>query len=436
MPPTDNTRKMAAKLLDRQAATVPDLPLATVTAVQPGAGTDGLDLVTVRYAGGDLQFPYMRHYTPVIGDVVALGRWGGQWHIVGCPGGFAPAVVVVNNGGGGSGPTPPPPTPPPVVTTDPFAYRNSLTYGTYEPDASTAGLLNDPNRPLTVYDGDYTVTSAGAVIKDLEIRGQVIIKAANVTVDNCWIRGGVAARTSSCGLVQCSTATYSAVIRDCLIEPQTPDYYTDGFQYCGYTALRCRVRSTVDGFGVFAKTSGGAMNVVIKGCWVENLSKFYPDASHTNGTHNDGIQLQGGNNATIVGNRIDGFLNPATGNTGGVDVNPDGSPKSPSCTQTTSAIMLNANTGPLTNVTISDNYLHGGILTINGLDTQFTTSGSLTGSIVRNQFGPDTGQYGAVSQYGRIGVQSPPSINIPTSGADVNVYISGGSVRVYRGPST
>ena len=86
-------RKLAQTLLAQAATDVPEWPIATVTYVQTGGGTDGIDLVTVRYAGADLQFPHMRHYTPVVGDVVALGRWGGQWHIIGAPAGFPPATA-------------------------------------------------------------------------------------------------------------------------------------------------------------------------------------------------------------------------------------------------------------------------------------------------------------------------------------------------------
>lgn len=84
----DGQRKLALAALDQRAATVPDLPVAEVTGVAVGAGTDGQDVVTVKYLGAYLQFSRLLTYTPVVGHVVALGRVGGNWTILGRPGGF------------------------------------------------------------------------------------------------------------------------------------------------------------------------------------------------------------------------------------------------------------------------------------------------------------------------------------------------------------
>lgn len=65
-------------------------PIAVVTAVTTGGGTDGVDLVTVTHDGATRQYPHLLQYTPVVGHVVALGRWGGTWIILGRPGGFPP----------------------------------------------------------------------------------------------------------------------------------------------------------------------------------------------------------------------------------------------------------------------------------------------------------------------------------------------------------
>lgn len=300
----------------------------------------------------------------------------------------------------------------PVGTVDPFTYRQSLTIGTYKPDASTCGLLNDPARPLTVFSGDYTASTAGASIKDLQINGRLIINADNVTVDNCWVRGPQTAWSGSdTGCVLVTSPTRNAVLRDCLIDPAVPAPRLDGIRYCGYTAIRCRIRNTTDGFGVF-NTSGGAMNVSILGSWVENMAKFYPDEGvHTNGTHNDAIQLQGGSTATITGNRLESVLSTTAGNTSGLDVTSSGTAKSPPCTVGNSVIQLNSNTGPLTDVTIDSNYMYGGIMGINGLNTSFNTPSNLTGLVVtNNRF--DHNQYQALSIDGRIGIQAPASVTL------------------------
>jgi hypothetical protein len=310
--------------------------------------------------------------------------------------------------------------------TSEFARREALVVGTYKPDATNTGLLGDPARPLTVVNGDYTASTAGAAIKDLEIRGRLIVTAANVTVDNCWVRGPATWPDADSGLVLCSNPSLNLVLRDCLLQPQTPDERIDGIRYNGYTAIRCRILQVVDGLAMFS-TSAGAVNAYAYGCWIGPLTKFYPDAVHTDGTHNDGVQLQGGSTAVIRGCRIDGTIDQTTGNTGGLNTNPGGAAKSPVCRQINAVIQLNANTGPLAGVTIEDNWLYGGILGINGLDSDFSTASNLTGLVIRrNRFGRD--QYNnTYATLGRIGIKAGPSITCPTSGADANVYEDDGT---------
>jgi hypothetical protein len=88
----DGRRRLAAHLLKPHTADIPDWPVATVTAITVGGGTDGLDLVTVNYAGSSLKLSHFTHYTPAVGHVVALGRSGGSWIILGRLGGFPPAT--------------------------------------------------------------------------------------------------------------------------------------------------------------------------------------------------------------------------------------------------------------------------------------------------------------------------------------------------------
>lgn len=88
MPVNSGAARFVRQQLDRAAARIPDLPIATVTAIATGAGTDNRDVVTVNYLGSSLPFPHMAHYTPVVGDVVCLVRVSGQWVIDGKPIGF------------------------------------------------------------------------------------------------------------------------------------------------------------------------------------------------------------------------------------------------------------------------------------------------------------------------------------------------------------
>jgi hypothetical protein len=53
------------------------------------------------------------------------------------------------------------------------------------PDAASTG----PTGPLTVHSGDLTITSAGAVVENKDIRGCVMVKAAGVVIRNSRVAG-------------------------------------------------------------------------------------------------------------------------------------------------------------------------------------------------------------------------------------------------------
>jgi len=56
--------------------------VGTVTDVAPGAAADSNALVTVTWRGASVQVPYGDHYTPAVGHVVLMARYGPQLAIV------------------------------------------------------------------------------------------------------------------------------------------------------------------------------------------------------------------------------------------------------------------------------------------------------------------------------------------------------------------
>ncbi|MBH1980095.1 hypothetical protein I8H89_01110 [Candidatus Saccharibacteria bacterium] len=307
--------------------------------------------------------------------------------------------------------------------------RDSLVPGTYKPNATNTGLLNDPARPMTVIDGNVIMTTNGQKLVDTIVNGFVEMRGVDQLVENCHIRGPVGQTVppgGSKGLIHCSSAgTLRATIKDTLIECQTPQYGWDAIQGHDYTALRVRTRRTTDGFGVFNATAPDTpVNVTILSCWVENMTKFYPDGgAHVDGTHNDCIQLQGGVGGIVIrGNLLQGVIDQNTGNTGGLNVDGTGTPLSPACHQTNSCIQLNRNVGELSGMVCEDNWMYGGQIAVNG--TAISTAVTL-GSFQRNKFDHD--QYFDVAQQGTnttqtIRIHPTPTCTIPASGANANVY--------------
>jgi hypothetical protein len=80
------TRAFVLAQIERDTRNRPtELPIATITAIAPGGGTDSQTLVTVDYQGASLALPHMDHYTPAVGARVALAKIGGVWTILGRP---------------------------------------------------------------------------------------------------------------------------------------------------------------------------------------------------------------------------------------------------------------------------------------------------------------------------------------------------------------
>ena len=97
--------------------------------------------------------------------------------------------------------------------------------------------------------GDQIITVPGTVIQNKEIFGNVLIRAANVTIKRSRIWGTSATPTVSGGIVNCgSSACLNAMIEDSTIRPQRFNYLLDGVQGHDYTVRRSDISGTVDGF--------------------------------------------------------------------------------------------------------------------------------------------------------------------------------------------
>ena len=172
-----------------------------------------------------------------------------------------------------------------------------------KPSSATTGV--PAGIRLTRHNGDIVVTTPGTILDALDIYGFVKIRAANVAVKRCRVRGS-GPGTNNTGLVDCNNANVrNALIQDCLLVPDHPSVWLDGVIGKEYTARRCNVYNTVDGFGAYnASNRSAPTNVTIDSCYIHDLSYFSKDPNHGNGpTHNDAIQIQGGANIKILGNQ-------------------------------------------------------------------------------------------------------------------------------------
>jgi hypothetical protein len=223
-----------------------------------------------------------------------------------------------------------------------------------KPVAGNTGVV--AGSVLTQYNGDMVVTTAGAVIQNLDIRGNVNVKASNVTIRNCIIRGAAVAPTSGSYalIMQYSNNVTKLVVEDCTLVAQSPNPWTSGIQGTNMTIRRCDISNTVDGID-----SMGVGNVLVDCCYIHDGSYFTPSTTHTdNQTHDDGIQITNGTNVVFTNNNITNFF--------------------------MSCFMVGQDQGPIVGLRIVNNWLDGGTATINLAAKSY---GTLKAVVTGNRFG-------------------------------------------------
>jgi hypothetical protein len=168
---------------------------------------------------------------------------------------------------------------------------------TDHPSAQTTGV--PAGTKLTVHQGDITITKAGTVLDALDIRGFVEIRAPRVTIKRSIIRGGVTKGLK--GVVQNNDSSATDfVLQDSEIRPSNPSVWLTGVKGANFTMRRVHVNGgVVDGVMV----SGN--NVRVEGSYIHGLDYYTDDPTHSDGSHNDGVQVVGGANVTITGNTIE-----------------------------------------------------------------------------------------------------------------------------------
>lgn len=279
----------------------------------------------------------------------------------------------------------------------------TFVLGTTKPALTNTGVTAAElaGVPRTSYVGDHT--GGQVLIQNLEVTGRVRPRSG---VASTWrnVRAVGATRNPTAGnpewLFDCGNGQPPQRFEFCTAAPANPNPGWNGFGWQNYTAYRSVVSMAVDGFALF-NPAGGPANVTLQGCLVYDLSGYTGSQAytgHSDGyTHNDAAQLQGGSNMLIEGCN---FI-ARWGNKTGTKKN-------------LAAIMLNDNTGPLTNVVIRNNWFDGGEVAVNGMGLSPGSTITLEG----NRFGSD------VNTNGNYVVRVAAGVTLTING---NVYESDGS---------
>ncbi len=222
-----------------------------------------------------------------------------------------------------------------------------------KPVAGNTGVL--PGSTLTRYDGNMVVTTPGAVIQNMDIRGTVAVRANNVTIRNCFVRGGAVGATSGSVsmIMQYNAGVTGLLVEDCTIIPQSPTQYSGGIQGSGMTVRRCDVSNGVD--GVNAMNS----NVLVDSCYIHDGAYYTPSIGHPdNQSHDDAAQITNGSNIVYTNNNMNSFY--------------------------MSCFMIGQLQGPLTGLKIVNNWVDGGSAQININSANF---GRFAPIVTGNRFG-------------------------------------------------
>lgn len=228
---------------------------------------------------------------------------------------------------------------------DPAKPRLSATW----PDVTSTG----PGDHKLEQSGPLTITSEGTTISGLDIYGGVTISADNVTIEMSRISANAWA------VIKIDPHQTGIVVRDCTIDGLGADPDGNGNQ-------------GIMGQGTFLRNniSNVENGIVLTGHRNLIEGNFIHDLNAGGAPHYDGIQIDGGiSDVVIRHNTI---------------INSHGA---------ASAIMIDNEFGPVSNVVIEDNLLAGGSYTIYS-DGKFNDNPISGISISNNHIGP--GQYGPV----------------------------------------
>ncbi|MDY7105586.1 MAG: right-handed parallel beta-helix repeat-containing protein [Actinomycetota bacterium] len=242
--------------------------------------------------------------------------------------------------------TTPPTTAAPTTTTILDTFELPAELVSRFPDGSSAGVAPDAQLDeIEPTDGDVL-----KVTEDLDgvmFRGEEVEVAADgVTISNSYI-----VVTSLNSAVWNREGFADTTIENSTIVCEPPDGQDPGA--AGVTGVATIVGNDISGCADGIKAGDGA---VIEGNYIHDLG-FGPD------THNDGIQIQAGENITITGNTIVTFTDD------------------PETKQANAGVFAQSESGPIDNLVVSDNYVDGfGFsLRFNGDDVR---NSKMTGNII------------------------------------------------------
>lgn len=231
------------------------------------------------------------------------------------------------------------------------------------PTAETTGVPKSVT--LKHYAGPMRITTAGTVLDGYQIDGVLEVRAPRVTIKNSRIKGRIDTGDQN-------AFPGTMIQRVEIIGPydRADDGGFSAVGYTGYTCDRCNVRGWGKGFAL-------SEDVVIKNSWVHDIVVHGDPAN--GGSHNEAIISLGGNNFTIVNNRLDAGDAP----------------------NVSASLALYSQLAPITNVLVQRNLFDGGGYCVYAGEskTHSASNTSFIDNVFGSRYGPKCGGYGPVTAF-------------------------------------
>lgn len=190
------------------------------------------------------------------------------------------------------------------------------------PDESNTGVVGAGlSYSQLTPSGSITVTQPGTVIDKMDVRGQIKVRAENVTIRRTRVR-----TSGTLYGIEITPGIKGTVIEDVEVAG-TDSSCGIGIAHNRYVARRVNVHGCADGLRIGQDTS-------IEDSYIHSLRDG-------DGTHNDAVQSIGGSRMRIVGNRLEGPWR-----------------------EQTSAIILSSYNSPIHDLLVQDNLVSGGTYTV------------------------------------------------------------------------
>jgi len=287
-----------------------------------------------------------------------------------------------------------------------------------QPTRNNTGLMVN-NRVQTMWMQSNTITTGGTqanprIIENVTFTDRVVVQAPYITFRNCLFTGAMA--TFNTGLLDTTHVNCVGIRAEyCDFNHTNLTFHTNCVLGHDTIVYRCWLNRGVDGVGGY-NTAGGNANIQLLCSYVNELAWWSMDNDHTDGTHNDGVQIQSGGNVTIRGNTFYGYKYNA--NLLGLPIIDSGANNRYPQVGNIVLIQKNAAAGNVTptNINISDNWIYGGDHGI------VLRTGTI--AVVENNKWMDNGQrnYGGSLLYYYIRITSDVTLNGQTYAAQSAAY--------------